>query len=245
MVPINNGLMQSMRCVAGLGRSFSGTGHVSSSRRHCNALANGIDDWPIRSVNRRVTSVTQLRHDLLVFSKKEIMLVFILLVLIALLSFTLGLRMGQQLAHISLPGGTSPGAVTAEPPLHEAPAPVTAPEGDEHGAVAAPAPTGNAPSATSVADAQLKQELAEEKVSPVRKVQTLLPGEKTGDKPRRVLYAASGALKPSPRLQACGALRRKGVSDAHYFAAQVQDKGTWYRVGIGSYASKHQAEAAG
>ena len=81
----------------------------------------------------------------------------------------------------------------------------------------------------------------------MRKVQTLLPGEKTGDKPAPGSYTLQvGAFKTvAEASERVAALRRKGVSDAHYFAAQVQDKGTWYRVGIGSYASKQQAEAAG
>jgi cell division protein FtsN len=190
--------------------------------------------------------VTQVRHDLLVFSKKEIILVFILLVLIALLSFTLGLRMGKQLAAVAIPGGVSHEAVV-DPPLHEAPTTVAA-DGDEHGA-AEPAATshGSAPTAASVADAQLKHELTEEKVAPVRKVLTALPQDKVGDAPVPGSYTLQvGAFKSvAEATERVAVLRRKGVKDAHYFAAQVPDKGTWYRVGIGSYSGKQQAEAAG
>lgn len=206
----------------------------------------------------------QPKHDLLVFSKKEVITVVFLLVLVAMLSFTLGLRMGKNLG-MSLGGhDTSTHSDISNPPLSEKVEHQTAPaegHGDSHAEGEHTTAHHEEPAATahddagvvpkvdiSAADAKLQEELKKNKVAAERPVITSLPGEKKSvAKPSSAYFTLQiGAYKTlAEATEQVAILKRKGLEEAFYFDAQIPGKGTWYRVGIGTYGSKKLAEDAG
>lgn len=191
--------------------------------------------------------MNQPKHDLLVFSKKEVLVVLALLFLVALFSFTIGLNLGKDL------GGHAAGsAVTHEtPPLaepqHEAPAADVAEAEaghDAHGAAAkAPATATELPHSV---DARLAQELKQEKITSTKPVTSTLPTEKRHSAPAIAFTLQVGSYKNvAEAAERVAVLKRAGFNDAFYFEASVPEKGTWYRVGLGRYETKAAAEHAG
>ena len=192
--------------------------------------------------------MTQPKHDLLVFSKKEVLVVLALLFLVALFSFTIGLNLGKDLAGHSLGTVPSHDAPPLAEPHHEAPVADTA-EGDHsidaHDATAAKTPVTGHELPHSVDD-RLTQELKQEKVSPQRPIANVLPGEKRTAAPVQGFTLQVGSYKSvTEAAERVAVLKRGGFQDAFYFEAVVPEKGTWYRVGLGRYETKSAAEQAG
>lgn len=217
------------------------------------------------------------RSELLVFNKKEIAVIITLLVLVALFSFTLGLKLGKTLG-----GGKSEHVETA--PLTEKKAAVAdhgaatdaAGHGDEHAAApAADAPGeghgapaaehgsmaeghGSTPAegetatktpgktAEDLADQELVSETGKEKVGLGKAVPMALPKEKKTEASQggRFTLQVGSHRTVAEAAEQVTALKRLDL-EAFYIEAKVRGKGTWYRVGVGTYVSKEAAEAAG
>lgn len=222
------------------------------------------------------------KSELLVFNKKEIAVIIILLVLVAMFSFTLGLRLGKTLgstkaepaeqAPLSGHGEHKETAPTATGE-HEA-APVAEKAGDPHGAASHAEPHAakdehavadagsaehkgdekeneedSAQTAEDHADAEFAKEASNTKAGLPKPVPMTLPKEK-----KSVLRPAEGSAgftlqvgshrTVAEAAEQVSALKHSGY-EAFYVEAKVPGKGTWYRVGIGFYPTKDQAERAG
>lgn len=253
------------------------------------------------------------KHDLLVFSKREVFVVLLLLVVVALFSFTIGLRMGKSLQ----PQAHHDETTSSEAPLHEAdPATEEKPHADAH---EKPVTDGHAtgdedghkkasknshretdvkPDAERPAhgteesseskshddppkspeehganqtnktvetagekmvEEKLAKEMEQSGIKSQRPVVTDLPQGVKGKKNSAASRDAAGhdASGSSYTLQVgahraiseatdqVAVLKRQGFENAFYFEARIPDKGTWYRVGLGVYESRNDAETAG
>ena len=205
----------------------------------------------------------QPKHDLLVFSKKEILVVLLLLILVALFSFTIGLKLGKSLASKESP------VVQQEhqnPPLEEKAEATDEEEeeeepdtGADHNPQAHPSShpssyTGSSGTTThskgsvadSVADQKLEEEVKKEGIQSHRAITTELPQQPKKASEGVGYTLQVGAYKTvAEATEEVAVLKRKGIEKAFYFEAEVPGKGTWYRVGIGVYKSKNDAERSG
>lgn len=186
------------------------------------------------------------KAELLVFNKKEIFVILLLLVLVALFSFTLGLKMGKSL------GSATKAPQADHAPLAEKHEPEAPPHADAQDAHSEPAPAEAAklPAhdakqlAEDQADAEFAAESDKEKVGIGKAVPMTLPKAKKSE-------TAKGALRYTLQVgshrtvaeasEQVSALKKKGL-DAFYIEANVPGKGTWYRVGIGIFNTKEDAE---
>ncbi len=189
--------------------------------------------------------MVQPKYELLVFSKREVFIVIVLLVLVGMLSFTIGLRMGKNLG-ITISKDALTEQVLEHMPLSEKDT------GDSHASGAAhkeeAATTDTHKSDLSVADAKLAEEMKKEKLTPVRPIETTLPKDKKAElKPASSYFTLQvGAYKTvAEASERVAQLKRDDLANAFYFEAEVPGKGTWYRVGLGTYATKNEAENAG
>lgn len=193
------------------------------------------------------------KAELLVFNKKEILVIISLLVLVALFSFTLGLKLGKTL------GASAKPAATEHAPLGEhavegssAHAPTEAAPG-EHGEEASEnrveatkpvaSPEAAPAEAQDKADAEFAAEADKEKVGAAKTVPMAFPKDKKGETIKNVRYTLQvGSHRTvAEATEQVSGLKRKGL-DAFYIEATVPGKGTWYRVGIGVFNSKEEAE---
>lgn len=204
------------------------------------------------------------KTELLVFNKKEVSVIVVLLVLVALFSFTLGLKMGKMLG-----SGPQSEHHTEEAPLaahqpeaagaeHAAPATEHS-EHSEHGDAHEAAKEvesaetikkkvedktdDHASGAEDHADAEFAHETKTENVHVTKPVPMALPKEKKSeafDGPRYTLQVGSHRTVAEAAEQV-SAIKRSGL-DAFYIEAKVPGKGTWYRVGIGLFTNKEVAE---
>lgn len=207
------------------------------------------------------------KTELLVFNKKEISVIIVLLVLVAMFSFTLGLRLGKSLgSHQSVTHESTEqapldhkqdghGEAAEHKDEHGA-----APAGDAHGehkeghqassGAADHKPVGDDAAAQSSkaaedqADAEFVAEASKEKVKASKGVVLALPKDKKSegfDGPRYTLQVGSHRTVAEAAEQV--ALLKRSNLDAFYMEAKVPGKGTWYRVGIGLFKSKEEAES--
>ena len=184
------------------------------------------------------------KAELLVFNKKEIIVIITLLVLVALFSFTLGLKLGKTLG-----GGGIKTEQAEHAPLveHEEKHVATESEHGEEPAAVEPSKKineGEQPKhlADDHADAEFTQEADKEKVGSGKVVPMALPKDKKSEGPRYTLQVGSHRTVAEATEQVA-ALKHKGL-DAFYLEAQLAGKGTWYRVGVGVFAVKEEAERA-
>ena len=203
----------------------------------------------------------QPKHELLVFSKKEILVVMLLLILVALFSFTLGLRLGKALAGKSnaittheaesppMLEGAMPETVDQEDDAEE-PAPDPTPLPGQSSSISsktmgAPNPKGN--SAENLAEQRLLEEAKKEGVKSTHLVAPILPGQKKRSDITFVGFTLQiGAYKTVAEApEQVTSVKRKGLDQSFYFETEVPGKGTWYRVGIGVYKLRIEAERAG
>lgn len=184
------------------------------------------------------------KNDLLIFSKKEIFVILLLLVLVALFSFTIGVRLGKRLA----PVGVATVASGEKPPLesahleeeHEAESAVA--HSGEHSESTASTSEKLSHKAQDIADAQLAEQTTEQKVASGKEVPMKFPASKVA----KHLYTLQVGSHKSVAEAAnqVTELKRKSL-DAFYMQAAVPGVGTRYRVAVGKYASKEAAETAG
>jgi cell division protein FtsN len=198
------------------------------------------------------------KSELLVFSKKEITVIITLLVLVALFSFTLGLRVGRTLGAAQTaaapttdnvaPLATAPAKTVDAAPADEKalkPGEVKAEPGEVEAAASA-AHEQAARSAEDQADAELAKEISREKVRIDKPVPMNLPSQKKGDisDDMRYMLQFGSHRTIAEAAEQVAALKRNKL-EAFYLEAKVPGKGTWYRVGVGAYVSKEAAERAG
>lgn len=208
-------------------------------------------------------STLEPRHELVVFNKKEIFIILLLFVLVALLSFTLGVRMGRSLTDTKLyqePKATETSEVRPhEAPLAEKTEPtqaVVATETPKEGEATAekasvtPAKPDPAKKAEDVADQQLNAELTKTGIKTDKPVSMKLPEKTRAEQ----APAKSGAITAGRYTLQVGShrtvseaadqvmeLKRRGL-EAFYLEANLAGKGTWYRVDVGNFPNKEVAE---
>lgn len=193
------------------------------------------------------------RAELLVFNKKEITVLIMILVLVAAFSFTAGLRVGKSLSQEATQAPEK--APLAEKAKPQEPARAeegaTKPAGEEtESSNIAEKPKEKeersekaTQTAEDQADAEFAGEVSREKVRATKPVAMSLPSEKKGevsDGPRYTLQVGSHRTVAEAAEQV-STLKHEGL-DAFYLEAKVRGKGTWYRVAIGLFNSKEQAE---
>ena len=205
------------------------------------------------------------RAELLVFNKKEITVIMVLLVLVSLFSFTLGLRLGKALGvskaeHVDTPPlAEKSGFVKAAPALSEQ---------EEHGeakSAEAKSEEGDLPKtadsakasagtdqasdagkkAEGRADSEFAKEASKEKLASGKMIPMSLPNDKKGEGegPRFTLQVGSHRTVAEAAEQVT-LLKGTGFDDAFYIAANVPGHGTRYRVGVGIFQNKEAAERA-
>lgn len=215
------------------------------------------------------------KHELLVFNRKEVGLVLMILGLVALLSFTLGVRLGKHL------GGHAAANELAAPPFgggHEVTHEATH---EEHGKgehkaehkdvaadekavddkVAANEAVAAGHEAEKKADEALHKELEANHAGTGKKLPMAFPEDKkvakaaaseepaghvVGTKTGKAAAGKYTLQVGSHRTQAEAVgqvkeLKAEGF-DAFYVEVQIPNKGTWYRVGMGVFATKEMAE---
>lgn len=200
----------------------------------------------------------QPKHDLLVFSKKEILVVLVLLILVALFSFTIGLRLGKSLG--------AKESVTIHKEVDQAPLEEKAedtPEGDEdeddegtEEEAGTPTPakspdvsahsTSTDKAADALAEQRLTEKVKKEGIKSSRSITTSLPAKKKNASETVGYTLQVGAYKTvNEATEQVSILKRRNMDKAFYFEAEIPGKGTWFRVGIGVYKTKSEAEHAG
>lgn len=186
------------------------------------------------------------KAELLVFNKKEIFVIITLLVLVALFSFTLGLKLGKTLGSGGIKAQQAEHAPLAE---HDEQA-VEKHAADEnaHGeaphdeVVKKPAETSQPKqTAEDHADAEFSHEADKEKVGSGKVVPMALPKDKKGEGGPRYTLQVGSHRTVAEATEQVAALKQKGL-DAFYLEAQLAGKGTWYRVGVGVFTTKEEAE---
>jgi type IV secretory pathway VirB10-like protein len=219
--------------------SFSGKEIIPHGFRKKAAIQEMVDTIPLVLDYAHMDQ----RPDLLIFSKKEFFAIVILLVLVALFSFTLGLKMGKTL------GFSSKDVAQSEP---QTPVKVEQPA-----TVTESATTTEVATQTETAPAQAPQpevkKADEAEVAPDA-AQGLSAEEYAGeqlhkDKKTKAQPGAGGKYTlqvgsyrtVSEAAERVADLKHSGL-DAFYLAAEVPGKGTWYRVGIGVFRTKSEAE---
>lgn len=203
------------------------------------------------------------KHELLVFSRKEAVVILVLLVLVAMFSFTIGLKTGKDLAVIQ--GGTPHTSDSdgheSEHDGHGAGARLQPDHGvayeaesstEPHNAEAAIHATQSVQSAARLTGKQLLDQTTdrvaatETSIVAEQKVVTSLPQKKKAAVTQAMYTLQLGAYRNmADATEQVAILKRQGHENAFYFEAQVPGKGLWYRVGLGRYDSKAKAEAAG
>ncbi len=193
------------------------------------------------------------KAELLVFNKKEITVIMVLLVLVSLFSFTLGLRLGKALGVAKVEHPEQ--APLAEKSEKKEAVPVAAEHDSEH--EAAKAEEAEAPKAADAekavdtgkkaearADAEFSKEAAKEKLAVGKAIPMSLPNDKkseAADGPRFTIQVGSHRTVAEAAEQVTQ-LKGTGFDDAFYLAANVPGHGTRYRVGVGIFTSKDAAE---
>jgi cell division septation protein DedD len=177
----------------------------------------------------------RVKNELLLFSKKEIIVILALLVLVALFSFTLGVRLGRSLVPQSTAGAQHESGHD-EPPLAKAEDPAEgAAEGEEPVAEVRER-------ANDLVDSQLDAEVQANKLEVARPVATKYPSAK----PARGVFALQvGSHKEVGEATAQVSELKKRNLDAYFVQADVPGVGKRFRVAVGKYSTKEQAEAAG
>ncbi|MGE4231853.1 MAG: SPOR domain-containing protein [Bacteriovoracia bacterium] len=212
------------------------------------------------------------KPELVVVHKKEFFILFILFLLVAVFSFTLGLKLGK---HLDASNGAN-GDVLAQGSCQTLPesAPLTAAPSAEH--EVANTENNEKPDtahheqpeeddkltkkqkeqqakhdlekAEDHADTELYKEVEESSLSYGKKVPMKLPKQKKSiAKSKESLHKFTlqvGAYKNEHEAnQRVADLKQKNL-EAFYFAAKVPGKGTWFRVGVGMFDSQDAAEKA-
>jgi cell division septation protein DedD len=194
------------------------------------------------------------RSELLVFNRKEIGVIITLLVLVAMFSFTLGLRLGKTLAVAKAQTQEGPPlSPKAEPKAEEKVADdkTEAPKQEAALAKDAAKPVGTAdPAAKAIedaADTELAAETEKEKVTVGTAMPMALPKEKkslnAGHTTRYTLQFGAYRTMGEAAEQVT-ALKHKDL-DAQYLEADVKGKGKYFRVIVGTFSNKDDAERAG
>ncbi len=201
----------------------------------------------------------ETKNEILLFSKKEVSIIILLLVLVAIFSFTLGIKLGQKLSHGKLEiehHGEAPLSAIEHETEHEVEADqhhVTANEKHEKDQTAVE-------EAIEKAKESLEHEVNALKAGSGKAIPMSFPKDKkqaVKEEPKH------GHSEKSPSKVASGKytlqvgshrtieeansqvkeLRGKGF-DAFYLGVEIPGKGTWYRVGIGMYPSKEMADTS-
>lgn len=203
------------------------------------------------------------KSELLVFSKKEIAILISLLVLVAAFSFTIGLRLGKTLGVVkAIPEEHAPLAEKKEiVPAHEAAngaldADEKAILDEEEGGKEAPKAESEK-TATKTADPQHQQvqiaenhadtEFNEESTKHNVAVEKPMPMSLPKEKKREASTGTRYTLQVGAHRTVAEAVKQVGELkhqelDAFYLEAKVPGRGTWYRVGIGLFSTKDEAE---
>ncbi len=203
------------------------------------------------------------RHELLVFNKKEVGIILMLLGLVALFSFTLGVRLGKKLSlvHSTESHGHAPltgEAAHSETAHHEAAGHghdttehKSAAEDKVADKVAAKEAQTAAAVAEEHADEALSKEIDEKKAGTGKALPMSFPTErkteKAPQKKSEKVMAGKFTLQVGSHRTLAEAVEqvnefKKNGLDAFYREVQIPGKGTWYRVGIGLFPSKEMAE---
>ncbi|MBI3555513.1 MAG: SPOR domain-containing protein [Deltaproteobacteria bacterium] len=209
------------------------------------------------------------KAELLVFNKKEITVIMVLLVLVSLFSFTLGLRLGKALGVSKVERAEqAPLAEKSEKKETATPASDHGDKESEHAdakgeeaglpkAADSARPEGKTPvspesgesavdtgkKAEARADSEFAKEATKEKLVSGKTIPMSLPNEKKseGDGPRFTIQVGSHRTVAEAAEQVTQ-LKGTGFDDAFYLAANVPGHGTRYRVGVGIFSSKDAAE---
>ena len=204
------------------------------------------------------------KTELLVFNKKEIIVIVVLLGLVALFSFTLGLRLGKTLGvtKASVPIEHSPLStgepaserleVSEHPPHVDHAEPGISSEHTEHApatgrhdAISQNEKAAEEPNhaAEDRADTELANEINKEKIHIAKPVHLSLPTEKKTKGKGEVNYTLQvGSHRTIAEATEQVTTLKRLELDAFYLEAKLPGKGTWYRVGVGVFPSKEVAE---
>jgi septal ring-binding cell division protein DamX len=208
--------------------------------------------------------VNPSKHELFVFSRREAVIIVFLLALVSLFSFTVGIKMGKQLASTERSSHEQEHDGHAATPMHEAETPESAHEAEgrgaadetnPHAAVDAAEHTAHqgegqkdkaTPSGADLLNKESNQAADNVTLQAQQRVQTNLPSSKKGIRADAVMFTLQvGAYRSvAEAAEQVSVLKRAGFDNAFYFEAHVPGKGVWYRVGIGSYGTKADAENA-
>lgn len=204
----------------------------------------------------------ETKPDLLVVHKKEVLIVLILFVLVAAFSFTLGLRMGKSMQssghstdNANACGPASTPLVKAIPESQEVSHEVAHDEASNHSQgnsnheSASDHEGGTSQKASSnvaeeTADAELAKEVHEHRIGLEKPIPMSLPKHKKTEKhasSTRYTLQVGAHRSAIEANQQISKLKKEGF-DAFYFEAEIPGKGTWYRVGVGVFETKENAE---
>jgi cell division protein FtsN len=189
------------------------------------------------------TTIPESKTNLLVFTKKEVFLILFLLILVSLFSFTLGLKLGKNLAQREFTQQEKLTATSHEEPFHAVEDSV-APE--SHADKAVHTESNRTDEVVSPEHMQNKEEellgeeLKKDKPTAKKEVPLTIPSEKRGLPIRYTLQVGSYRTIGEAAEQV--ALLKRRSLEAFYLEASVPGKGNWYRVGIGNFETKEEAE---
>lgn len=206
----------------------------------------------------------ETKNDILLFNKKEVSVIIVLLALVAIFSFTLGIKLGQKLnnskvdvdqSHTEAPLSAVEQETEHEVDAHAAP--ITAKEKHEQDQAAVE-------EAIEKAKQSLDHEVQALKAGSGKAVPMSFPNEKKEEQYKNnKVHSTTGHAEKNPTKLAAGKytlqvgshrtieeanaqvkeLRDKGF-DSFYLGVEIPGKGTWYRVGIGMYPTKEMAESS-
>ena len=200
------------------------------------------------------------KHDLLVFSKKEVGIILILLALVALFSFTLGLKIGKKLGASSTQEQTN--VLEHKPLTGEDDTQVHHEESAHEEVKHEEAKDGHPVETTQekseekenfkkeseeLANETLKKELVGQEVGAGKQLPMAYPSEKRATTKVEKMAVGKYTLQVGSHrttqeaMEQVAELKKVGL-DAFYLEVKVPNRGTWYRVGVGVFATKDMAE---
>ncbi len=200
----------------------------------------------------------EAKHDLLVFRKKEVIVILMILTLVSLVFFTVGLKMGRQLALQDKNQTPNSEKTILRPEKHNEKSHENI--STEHGSAAkhndSAAEKNHEEKSLenehkSNVDESLSHELEKTNVKSGKVIPMSLPESKKSDSHAKINKVVKGKYtlqigshRTVQEAEDQVAEFKKAGLDAFYLEVVIPNKGTWYRVGVGMYPTKEMADKA-